>query len=166
MAVRPVQAPEGLSHSCEPESEEEVIVLEEPERPEACEPNVIRAPRDPTQKEIEVHEATHLPHAEWCEFCMSGRGRNNPHKRKTSKDATAPSKEELEDNPAGSGRESGAGGTSNGPHASDEAETRPVPRVCMDYVYVSSTSEGPTVGAAGLSTRELRHKLKELGKST
>ena len=36
----------------------------------------------------------------------------------------------------------------------------------MDYLYVSSTSAGPIVGAQGMSTRELRHKLKELGKST
>ena len=63
VTVRPAQAQEGLSHSGEPESEEEAIVLEEPERPEVCDvdadgtsdgplasPNVIRAPRDPTQK--------------------------------------------------------------------------------------------------------------------
>ena len=93
MAVRPVQAPEGLSHSGEPESEEDVIVLNESERPEECESSVIRAPRDPTQNEIEAHEATHLPHAEWCEFCMAGRGRNKPHKRKSSTDASASSKE-------------------------------------------------------------------------
>ena len=58
------------------------------------------------------------------------------------------------------------GGTFDGPHASDEASTGPVPRVCMDYFYVSSTSAGPIVGAQGMSTRELRHRLKELGKST
>ena len=52
VAVRPFRASEGLKHSGELDSEEEVIVLEEPERPEVCEPKVIRAPRDPTQKEI------------------------------------------------------------------------------------------------------------------
>ena len=36
----------------------------------------------------------------------------------------------------------------------------------MDYFYVSSTSAGPMVGAQGMSTRELRPRLKELGKST
>ena len=35
----------------------------------------------------------------------------------------------------------------------------------MDYFYVSSTSAGPRVGVHGMSTRELRHRLKELGKS-
>lgn len=34
VGVRPIRAHEGLSHSGEPESEEDVVVLEEPERPE------------------------------------------------------------------------------------------------------------------------------------
>ena len=53
----------GLGHHGDPE-EEEVIVLDEPERPDEGGPNVVRIPRAPTQKEIEAHEATHIPHAE------------------------------------------------------------------------------------------------------
>ena len=71
----------GLGHSGDPE-EEEVIVLEEPPREVGDEPRVIRVPRMPTQKEIEAHSATHLPHEDWCEFCMAGRGRNKPHMKK------------------------------------------------------------------------------------
>ena len=33
-------------------------------------PKVVRVPRTPTGKEREAHEATHLPHAEWCELCV------------------------------------------------------------------------------------------------
>ena len=58
------------------------IVLEEPEKPSGDEPRVGRIPREPTQKERDAHEATHLPHEEWCEFCMAGRGRNRPHRKK------------------------------------------------------------------------------------
>ena len=50
----------GLSHHGEP-AEEEVIVLEEPERPDESGPRVVRAPRVPTQREIEAHEATLSP---------------------------------------------------------------------------------------------------------
>ena len=46
---------------------------------------MVRVPRAPTQKEIEAHEATHIPHAEWCEFCMAGRARNKPHRKKSRK---------------------------------------------------------------------------------
>ncbi|MDA8583976.1 hypothetical protein N9L68_07065, partial [bacterium] len=65
-------ADNGLIHQGDPE--EEVIVLEEPEGPRGDEPRVGRAPRMPTPKEIEAHEATRIPHEGWCEFCMAGRG--------------------------------------------------------------------------------------------
>ena len=44
---------DGLSHHGEP-AEEEVIVVEEPERPKGGEPRVVRAPRVPTQRERET----------------------------------------------------------------------------------------------------------------
>ena len=40
-----------MSHHGEPADEEEVIVVEEPERPNGDEPKVVRAPRVPTQEE-------------------------------------------------------------------------------------------------------------------
>ena len=33
------------------------------------------APREPGKKEREEHEATHVPYAPWCKFCVMGRGR-------------------------------------------------------------------------------------------
>ena len=71
---------EGLGHSGEP-ADEEVIVVEEPEVPGERGPHVVRAPRMPTQKEIDAHVATHLPHEDWCDFCMSGQGRNKAHRK-------------------------------------------------------------------------------------
>ena len=70
----------GLSHHGDPEEEEEVVVLEEPQEEIQDGPRVARVPRSPTQAEIDAHSATHLPHAEWCEFCMAGRARNELHK--------------------------------------------------------------------------------------
>ena len=52
----------GLSHHGDPD--EEVIVIEEPERDIRDDPKVVRAPRAPTQAGIDAHAATHLPHAE------------------------------------------------------------------------------------------------------
>ena len=44
-----MEVADGLSHHGEPAEEEEVIVVEEPERPEGGEPRVVMAPRVPTQ---------------------------------------------------------------------------------------------------------------------
>ena len=73
-----------MSHHGEPAEEEEVIVIEEPKRPEGVEPKVVRAPRVPTQEERDAHEAMHIPHEEWCEVCMAGRGRNKAHEEEGS----------------------------------------------------------------------------------
>ena len=70
LKLRPVEVAEGLSHHGEPADEEEVIVVEEPERPSANEPKVVRAPRVPTQEERNAHEAMHIPHEGWCELCV------------------------------------------------------------------------------------------------
>ena len=117
----------------------------------------MRAPRVPTPKEVEAHEATHIPHEEWCETCMAGRGRNRPHKQRISKGVTqapiagsTPSGE-----PAG-----GAGETSDASLEDEVPVKGPVPRVCMNYFYVSSRKVGHA-----MSTKELQKKQRELGKS-
>ena len=138
-----------MSHPGEPE-EEEVIVVEEPEREDPG-PRVVRIPRTPTQAEITAHEATHMPHEEWCEFCMAGRARNKPHK---SKDRISEGPGEVSDVP----------GAPSGPDAEDVPPGGPVPRICMDYFYVSSGGTDKR-GAHGMSTKELQRRLKELGKS-
>ena len=59
-----MEVSDGLSHHGEPAEEEEVIVIEKPERAERVEPKVVRAPRVPTQEERDAHEVTHIPHEE------------------------------------------------------------------------------------------------------
>ena len=82
LGLRPVHAEDGLCHHGDPDTEEEVIVLEHPESRDTEGPKVLRAPRVPTQKEIDEHNAAQIPREEWCEFCMAGRARNKPHRQK------------------------------------------------------------------------------------
>ena len=69
-----VAGEDGLSHHGEPEveviEEGEVEVVEEPPPHEDHRrgPRLVRAPRAPTQKEIDAHMATHPPHEPWCEI--------------------------------------------------------------------------------------------------
>eukprot|EP00971_Amphidinium_carterae_P205498 4078495-Amphidinium_carterae.2 len=44
-------------------------------------PAVLEAPKEPTPMERELHNATHTPPAKWCEYCVMGRGREDPHFR-------------------------------------------------------------------------------------
>ena len=94
----------SLSHSGGPEAE----IAEADARPDAAatstgaarggegqddkrakkRPRVLGVPRTPTQKEIDEHVATHLPHQPWCEVCMMGRGRNPQHRKKKEAMAT------------------------------------------------------------------------------
>ena len=102
-----------------------MIVVEEPEGPEKVEHKVVRAPRVPTQEERDAHEAMHIPHEEWCEVCMAGRGRNKAHRKRkdpagASEACDIPSESQAEDAPV----------------------KVPVPRVCMGYFYVSSRKVG------------------------
>ena len=55
-------------------------------------------------------------------------------------------------------------GAPSGPDAEDVQPGGPVPRICMDYFYVSSGGTDKR-GAHGMSTKELQRRLKELGKS-
>ena len=45
-----------------------------------------RAPKGPTRREREEHEATHIPYREWCPHCVRGRGTNRPHRRGKEQD--------------------------------------------------------------------------------
>ena len=58
----------------------EEIMLEEPESEEARPPEVLRDPGAPTVKEIEEHNATHLPFRSWCPHCVTGKAQDRPHR--------------------------------------------------------------------------------------
>ena len=86
---------------------------------------------------------------------MSGRGRNKAH-RKKKRFCTGDVDEEEPDTVPIPGE---------GPVEGAPRDT-PVPRICMDYFYVSGRPKGSHRGAQGMSTKELQKKLAEMGKST
>ena len=45
-----------------------------------------KSPKDPTKKEKEEHELTHIPFRSWCEHCVKSRARNADHRRKAPVD--------------------------------------------------------------------------------
>ncbi|MDA8582624.1 hypothetical protein N9L68_00295 [bacterium] len=136
--ARPFQADDGLSNLSDPDDEEEVIVVEEPARQEGKGPRVLRVLRAPTQHVIDDHTATHIPHEEWCDFCMAGRGRNKPQRRNASRREVG---------------NSDSDGAPSGPEAEEEPRDTHVARVSMDYFYVSSRRAGTGAGAQGMSTK-------------
>ena len=42
-------------------------------------PKSRRAPNEPTNEEIRLHEVTHTPYRSWCPCCVSGRGKADSH---------------------------------------------------------------------------------------
>ena len=48
----------------------------------------IRQPGQPSRKEIEEHNLTHAEFRDWCEVCVSGRGRRDHHRRGTEEAET------------------------------------------------------------------------------
>ena len=52
------------------------------EEGEAVQPKVIWTPKRPTVKEVEEHNLTHLPFRNWCIFCVKGKSKDDPHRRK------------------------------------------------------------------------------------
>ena len=148
-----VAGEDGLSQ----DGDLEVEVIEEGDSNDAedsgARPRVLKAPRAPTQKEIDEHMATHLPHAAWCDICMKGRGRNTPHRRGAQRWARRAQEEEPEE-------ESEAEGSQE-----EKLHSGPVPRVSMDYFYLSKNETSEKKGAKAMSTKELQTKLRDLGKS-
>jgi hypothetical protein len=61
--------------SCKPCDEEE-----------ADKPKQIWKPLKPTVKEVEEHNLTHLPFRNWCIFCVKGKAKDDPHKRRIKQD--------------------------------------------------------------------------------
>ena len=48
-------------------------------------PKMLKTPYSPTAKEVEEHEATHLPYQPWCPHCIQGKAPNRAH-RKSARD--------------------------------------------------------------------------------
>ena len=53
---------------------------------EASQARTQKVPLKPTAREIELHNKTHLPYRDWCNYCVRGRGRAFMHLRLTHDD--------------------------------------------------------------------------------
>jgi hypothetical protein len=53
---------------------------------EADKPKQIWKPLKPTVKEVEEHNLTHLPFRNWCIFCVKGKSKDDPHRRRIKQD--------------------------------------------------------------------------------
>ena len=51
---------------------------------EGVDAKVACVPCMPTQQEVEIHNATHVPFRSWCPYCVAGKAKANPHFRKAS----------------------------------------------------------------------------------
>ena len=85
---------------------------EESEEPEEGQTSRgLTAPARVSQAEREEHERTHTPYRAWCPYCVKGRGYKAAHKKRTEAEKK------------------------------EEREKRGVPRICMDYFYMSAEDE-------------------------
>ena len=71
---------EDLGLDCESSEEQTADSPTGSPEDEAERPKVRRQPKQPSQKEREEHECTHIPYRSWCSHCVRGRGRNTMHK--------------------------------------------------------------------------------------
>ena len=63
------------------DARKEVMPVEEIEdTEESTKAKAMRQPYQPTQREIDEHELTHIPFRDWCIHCMKGRGQANQHR--------------------------------------------------------------------------------------
>ena len=68
--------------------DEDFVEIEcgEKESDEAKTPEVLRDPGAPTPKEVDQHNATHLPFRSWCPHCLSGKAQDQHHKKREEQD--------------------------------------------------------------------------------
>ena len=70
-------------------SRSEAEVAMELFKSEQQEPSLAEAPRQPSARERELHEATHIPYRAWCPFCVSTRARGDYHSGSSSPEELA-----------------------------------------------------------------------------
>lgn len=145
---------DGFSHHGDPEVEVEAI--EGPSRAPDERRRTLRAPMAPTPAEVDAPIAPHLPHADWCEICMKGRGRKTPNGRE----------KKNSDEPEASSGESDADISALGTAVQLEPQLRPAPRVCSDDFYLPSDHSEQSQVVDRMSIKALiKKKLRALGKT-
>ena len=77
-APEPIQEEAGEGAAKEDRQREE----DQEEEEEGREMRIIKDPGEPTEREIEEHELTHVPFRAWCKACVAGKAQNDPHYHK------------------------------------------------------------------------------------
>ena len=78
---------EARSSDCGAASDEEEVKVTKDEMEMDAEPEelapirVARNPGDPSTKEREEHNVTHIPYRSWCPVCVKAKGKEDPHRR-------------------------------------------------------------------------------------
>ena len=77
-AIRPTEEEDS-------ESEVEVVEGSEGERIRAKSEQenikIMTDPRKPTDKEVDIHNLTHLPYRNWCDVCIAAKGKDLDHRK-------------------------------------------------------------------------------------
>ena len=85
-----MEAGEEEGERKEAEDREEAMEAEEEEGEEAEAVRLRKAPNQPSDKELEEHMVTHVPYRPWCPFCVAGKSKANPHRKRGDRDVTMP----------------------------------------------------------------------------
>jgi hypothetical protein len=70
------------------DAEEAIEMDEEPE--EARVPKVLKSPLQPTAREVDERNLTHLPFRDWCPHCIMGKAGNIPRKKQKDRERLVP----------------------------------------------------------------------------
>ena len=50
---------------------------------------IVRNPLNPSREERERHNINHCPYRSWCNICVEGRGKEDPHYKNNNKDVNS-----------------------------------------------------------------------------
>eukprot|EP00974_Lingulodinium_polyedra_P074823 7250346-Lingulodinium_polyedra.AAC.1 len=53
-------------------------------------PICIKEEQAPSQEEVQEHMASHVPFRSWCPFCIKGKAKSSPHRRKKDEGSDVP----------------------------------------------------------------------------
>ena len=81
--VRPSDKQDVVQSSGDAEGDEagQEEAEEDDEEEEAMRCKVVRDPGEPSQRERDEHDVTHLQFRSWCRVCLEAKGKEDPHKR-------------------------------------------------------------------------------------
>ena len=83
----PVEGGEEEEAEEGPEEEQKVGEGPEQEEKEKARSKTRAAPEEPSEREREEHEMTHLPYQAWCPHCVAGKAPNEAHRKQEAEES-------------------------------------------------------------------------------